>query len=674
MPVIYPYKATMTRGELTPLVQARADLEYFQHGLEECTNFIPLRYGGVTRRPGTFFVQETAVIDKSSRLIPFVFSAQQAYMLEFGHNVIRVFAEQAPVLSGMTQVEIVSPYSEADLIDLRYVGSGDRLILVHPTIKPWELIRTSHTSWTMHAIEFTDGPYLEQNIIPTATVTRSGAGPTYTLTFDATTSPVNFDGTDFTVDDDARYIRIADVATPTDWTVYKIQSILGPLQVTAKVKLTHGVAWTGTATPLWRLDAWNPKHGYPHTVSYYQQRLFFANTAYQPETVWGSRPYYPYDFKPGALDDDAVQYDITGEQVSEIQWLKEGGDLAMGTLGSTRALGPGDSGALTPTSYALSAEADYRCIATPPVRIGGVILFAGAFGRTIREFVYAQERQGYVAPDITLLSEHLLADGILEMAYVQEPLSVLYVLTVSGSLVSITYDREQNVTGFAPHEIGGDAIIESIASIPGAFSDELWMICVRTIDEVEVRYIEVIQDPFWHGTQLEDAWYLDCASFYVGPDASTFAGLDYLEGETVSLWSEGAYIGDVEVVAGEITLPGDRVTNNLIVGLPFTSTLKTLPFHADVYGEGDVVSDQMLINQCKVDIYRSLDFMVSAGESPKSALGRNPDDPMGAGPQVRTGMIDVDIGDNWQNGGQLELSVALPTPLLVRAIKIGLDV
>ena len=50
---VYPLQANMTRGEMTPYVHARADTEHYAAGLALARNVIVMKYGGVTRVPGS---------------------------------------------------------------------------------------------------------------------------------------------------------------------------------------------------------------------------------------------------------------------------------------------------------------------------------------------------------------------------------------------------------------------------------------------------------------------------------------------------------------------------------------------------------------------------------------------------------------------------------------------
>ena len=76
-----------TSGELTERIDARADTEKYQSGCKYLRNMISQIYGGAERRPGTQFV---AVANAEiSRLIPFVYSSDIAYVVEITDKKMR---------------------------------------------------------------------------------------------------------------------------------------------------------------------------------------------------------------------------------------------------------------------------------------------------------------------------------------------------------------------------------------------------------------------------------------------------------------------------------------------------------------------------------------------------------------------------------------------------------
>jgi hypothetical protein len=152
-------------GEISPAMYGRADQVKYATGLRICRNFYVLRYGGVRLRPGLRFVGEVADSTRRHRLIPFVFNADQTYILEFGHQTMRVIRDGAILESSPgTPYVLATPYAESDLPGLDYVQSGDVITLTHRNRLPRELRRTGHTSWTLATITFEPGQARPTNV------------------------------------------------------------------------------------------------------------------------------------------------------------------------------------------------------------------------------------------------------------------------------------------------------------------------------------------------------------------------------------------------------------------------------------------------------------------------------------------------------------------------------
>lgn len=151
------------KGELSPLLEGRPDLAAYFNGAKTLLNWLLFRQGGLKRRDGSRFVKEVKTSAKDTILIPFEFSVSVAYMLEFGDQYIRVYKNGAAVLTsaGGPQVEIASPYVEADLRDIHFTQSADVLYLFHPSYAQRKLSRVSDTSWTLSTIVFSPPPSFE---------------------------------------------------------------------------------------------------------------------------------------------------------------------------------------------------------------------------------------------------------------------------------------------------------------------------------------------------------------------------------------------------------------------------------------------------------------------------------------------------------------------------------
>src|SRR5690606_30260188 len=64
-------------------------------------------------------------------------------------------------------------------------------------------------------------------------------------------------------------------------------------------------------TKKWREGAWSNRKGWPAAIGFYEDRLFFANTREQPQTLWASASgaydrFSPTDNGVSVLDDTAI--------------------------------------------------------------------------------------------------------------------------------------------------------------------------------------------------------------------------------------------------------------------------------------------------------------------------------------------------------------------------------
>jgi hypothetical protein len=120
-----------TSGQLSPLVSKRSDFDRYKNGAKTLKNVQVMTQGGVTARTGSKFIAETKDSSAASELIPFKFSATDAYMLEFGNLYMRVYKDSGLVLTsdqsitGITQANpAVVTYSGADNF-----ANGDQIFI-----------------------------------------------------------------------------------------------------------------------------------------------------------------------------------------------------------------------------------------------------------------------------------------------------------------------------------------------------------------------------------------------------------------------------------------------------------------------------------------------------------------------------------------------------------------
>lgn len=155
MPRARIIQTSFTGGELNPVLYGRVDLETYYKGAAKLENVLILPQGGVQRRPGLSYIDET---DSSNptRLIPFNYNDETDYLLALSSGTLKVYKDD--VLQATVTTGAISNVTEAMLPALNFSQTEAKLILVHEDLQPIEISRTSHTAWTTTAITFTNIP------------------------------------------------------------------------------------------------------------------------------------------------------------------------------------------------------------------------------------------------------------------------------------------------------------------------------------------------------------------------------------------------------------------------------------------------------------------------------------------------------------------------------------
>jgi len=514
---------SFTAGELSSSMEGRTDFAKYFNGATNIENFVVMPHGPITRRPGTYFVSEIKTSANKTRLIPFTFSTEQTYILEFGNQYIRFFKDDGQIVEanktitgitaanpavvtsnshgysngdfvtissvvGMTEVngktfkvadkttntfelqdvdgndinssgytayssagvanriyQITTSYTTAQLFDLKFAQSADVMYICHPSHEASKLSRTGHTSWTLSEVDFAEtGPYMDTNTTTTTlTPASSGTGTGVNITASSTTGINGGDGWQTT-----------DVGR-----ILKFNS--GEAVITARTNTTVVVctitkAFTNTdATAAFNLGSFSDTTGHPSVVTFFQQRLVFAGTSDQPQTMFFSKSGDYENMTAGTDADDAMIYTIASNQVNAIKAMKATRTLIVMTTGGEYAVSAGTASAITPTNISIIKQSNYGSAGVDALSIGNATIFLQRAKRKMRELAYNFDTDGYVAPDLTILSEHITESGITQMDYQQEPYSVVWGARTDGILTGLTYNRLENVVAWHRHIIGG---------------------------------------------------------------------------------------------------------------------------------------------------------------------------------------------------------------------------
>lgn len=718
-----PIQTAFNSGELSPYLAGRPDVAKYANGCSTMEGWIPMVEGPAITRPGTVFVSEVKDSGDRTWLIRFEFSASDSYQLEFGDLYVRFYFARGIVESSPgVPYEIASPYSAADLTDvagalaLRFVQTGDVVYIVHPDHPPYKLSRLGATNWTLTAVEFSPPPFALENTTAT-TVYASAVTGVVTLTASASIFTAAHVGQFF-------YLREKDVRDVRKWEAgasvstndlrrysgknYKALNTAttggsppvhssgaeydgdsgvqwefqdpgyGWVKITAQAgttatatvvsQLPDGCVLVGNATTRWAFQAWNATDGYPSAVTFFRERLVFA----RDETLWFS---VTADFENFATEVDGVistdagfERTLASDRANTIRWLSPGDVLLVGTIGDEWAITESTtSDPFGPANVKAKRQSTYGSNTVAPQRVGSETLFVQKAGAKVRAMAFRFEDDGFASPNVAAFARTVTGTGIVDIAYQQEPWSVVWMARSDGLLVGLTLDREQDVVAWHRHPFSG-GIVECVECIPSPDSarDDLWLIVRYTIDGVTKRYVAYLADSDDENTDQEDWKYSDMLATYEGAAATTISGLDYLEGKEVWVLVDGARHPNRTVSSGAITLQiaGTKVH----VGLPSPATL--IPMDMDGGNpNGTAQGKTKRANLITFRLYRSLGGMAGPTAATAEEMRyRAPSVPMGSPPAPYTGDANVE----WAGGYDTTMPIVVykdrPMPVCLVAI------
>jgi len=580
------------------------------------------------------------------------------------------------------------PFVESELRQIKYAQSADILFLCHKNHNPLQVNRTADTTWTTSKFNFARGPWEDTNTTNVKLKWEeqepgdgTGVGSTVTIKSyendEATTYPL-FSTTDAPTAPPSgiglNRGRLIRAKFSTNWGSLRITEVTSDHEVSAIIKEDiKGTGSSGDLTTDWRLGAWSNTTGWPEVPLFHQARFWIGGRTNAPQTLWGSvtndfSNFQPSDKTGAVADSDGMSLSISDDRVNSIRSListskgmilfTEGGEWVL----SSRST----SAAITPTSIQLLRQSTYGVTdRARPIQAGIAGLFIQRAGRKLREMSFSYDADQYIAPDMNLLAEHVFDGTVVETAYQQEPGSILWFITENETeLIGFTYQREQGVTAWHRHPMdtlsgGNKAKIQSIAVIPDTPHDLLWMVVKRTINSVVTRNIEYMSDRFDKSIDSDAAFYVDAGIVKIDA-SSTFtavAGLDHLEGETVSVFADNVEQAQKTVSSGAITMA--TAANRAHVGLPITSVMKTMPlvFQTDRDPRG-ILSRHF---KTFIELFESYDFKIKQNDEDLETV----DVSNLVATEPADGLAEINIPSGSDRQPTITISTDSPSPLTI---------
>lgn len=738
-------------GEITPEMFGRLDNLKNQTGLALCRNALITPHGPVTKRPGMAFVNIGYIFTSAMRIIPFVFSVTQSMVLEFGAGYIRFHTQGATLLEAdktvtsivgntvtsaahgystgdwvviggrpfritstgantFTTVDVItgaaanplasattcarvytiaSPYTAADLFNIKFTQDSDVLTLTCPGYAPRELRRLGATNWQLTQPSL--GSAVTAPGVPTVAVT-AGVGTPYNKNAFYRVTTITADGLEESLPTAfssaaANDLTLAGARNTVSWTapggvtsptyrVYKALNnsgrLYGFIGETADLSfIDDNITPDYSRNPPSQTVRLDTTGNFPSAVTYFEQRRVFGGTATSPQGVFMTRTGTESNLNVSspAQSGDAITLRIKAQQQNAIRHLVPLGDLIALTAGGVWRIYSSDEGGLLPTNVAARPQSYDGASDVAPILAGSAVLFVEATGKRVRDLSYSFQSRGYVTDDRSILAPHLFNDfKLVDSTFQRNPDKVAWFVRNDGVLLSMTYLPEQEVYAWAQHRT--DGFFESVCTVPENDEDVVYAVVRRTLNGQTTRTIErMAQRQF---ATLADAFFIDAGATYTGAAVNTVSGLWWLTGRDVVLLTDGGVLRDIPVVDGTITLPDSLTATKIQVGIPYTTDIQTLPLAVEAAaaaGQGTIKN----ISYAYLLVYRSGVLLAGPDEDSLREIPGRSNEPYDAPPALKSEEIDVFLDPDWTTGAQMWVRSEDPVPLTLSAITMKVN-
>jgi len=520
-------KNNLSSGELSPLLWTRTDIQQYSNGAKKLLNAIPLVEGGAKKRPGTKF---RGVFAGALRLIPFVPNSDNPFLLILGISTIQVYD---PLTQTVVHTDSTPYNTAAKVAQVQVAHSRYRMFFVQGDHPVHRLVCSKDfDNWNFGQFTFVTAPVDEINTTPNVALTPTGTEVGKSIALNAAAFP-NWSSTEnYIIGERVIYLgqtwrAVTDntgkvpAIDSTDWEAVTAgdAAVFTPSHVGAivninggQVKITSYVSATGVLGEVlvklnaniqaiaksWTLNtaAFTAATGYPSTVTFFKQRLVFANTKNNPNQLWISAIGNDGDFLESTDDASAFSMASSSAQADNILHLAQRGGVVALTGGSEFLIS--SSGAFTPASAQIEQHTTYGAKANVrPCLVGNELLFVQRGGNRLRALSYRYEVDGLVSPELSAIAPHIAEDhgGIKELTYQQTPYSLVWMVLNDGKVASITLNRDQEMNAWAQHSFGGS--VRSICALPQAAGNDLCFMLVA-------RKTSVVLE------QLDETSFMDC--------------------------------------------------------------------------------------------------------------------------------------------------------------------
>jgi hypothetical protein len=504
--------------------------------------------------------------------------------------------------------EIPVDYTAADLFDLDYTQDNDTLILTSPDFPPGRIFIDSYDPlhFSFEYLDIYPLPSYDFNQINynATTVTLSVLANVLTIAFAGL--PVGSVFTNAWIGGQIVGGGVSELAPVGYAIITAVNQVSTTVTFTATVQIAFQTVDYATAgsqysirQPAWVNTLDNPFGlGYPAKVLYFQNRLWFGNTALLPNTVFGSKINQPISFDVGTgKDTDAIIYTIGQTNSGSILWLNGGKQLEVYCTNLEFACPQNEDTGLTPSTFSIRQQSAYG--ASPVLKPQTYIndsYFVQKTGKACINFHFNGVGLAYQSTNIAPQSSHLMkrpvSRALLRGTDVSQDNFIYFLNPDDNTLTAFQFASEIKLAALTPILFQEDIRLIDIVSVGNR------VYILKYYDLTEQFTIE----------SFDTDVFVDSAENYLMIESGVVTGLERFNGYTVQVVYQRQDYGQYLVEDGQITVHNPfEYLASVQIGLLYDIEIKPMyPFFSSTSAPFE-----KQLSRVYIDYYQSLNFFIN---------------------------------------------------------------
>ena len=400
-------------------------------------------------------------------------------------------------------------------------------------------------------------------------------------------------------------------------------------------------------------DVWSAARGFQRTLSFFGGRLYFGGTRSKLTSLFGSAVNDINSYKLlEQFDADPIFQTLDGQQLNAINALFSGTTLEVFTSGEELRYIRPDGDPITPSDTP-APQSQYGAKRIRPVNLDDRTIFVQRLGKSVRDFKFDFEKDGYSSLGLSSLAPNLL-NGVVDLAAWKgsstDEISLMFAVNTDGTVAVLNSRNEAGVRAWTSWTTAGN--FKAVATTV----EEVYFAVERTVNGTAKLFLE----------QTDSDMYVDSGVNVTGGVADN---VEHLTGETCRV-----RLPDHRVLAdqtgGTVTPSETEFASSAIqVGLDFDPTVTPMPL-ASLTPAGSNFMAKHRVVKVRVKVRNTLGLLVNGRPLPDKFSDI---DDFDTAKTPVSGNITLEETSNWDERQDKIITFTQVDPLPMEILSIVVD-